>query len=315
MKHRQTGNGGFTLVELMVVLLVTGVLLGLLVPALNMVKDRMLYVKQKAQFHTIEVGLEGFRADMGDYPPSYVPYPAPAQQALRNSYGALRLAEALIGRDGFGFHPKSRFRTDGLGDVNGDGTVAAGETVYHVGTDLTIGAYTETSNQNLKARKGPYIELEKANAVQLSVYGTWYETLGLPNNYVFADMFRVVKSARTAKLIGMPILYYRANTANYLHDATDANIGTSEAAQNNIYMMLDNGMMYELPVGRHPLADSSGSGYEWWYKKTTNPAFPGGSPPPPYPRPYRHDSFILHSAGEDGLYGTEDDVFNFDENE
>lgn len=308
MKHRQTGNGGFTLVELMVVLLVTGVLLGLLVPALNMVKDRMLYVKQKAQFHTIEVGLEGFRADMGDYPPSYVPYPAPAQQALRNSYGALRLAEALIGRDGFGFHPKSLFRTDGLAYMDNDATP---DEVYHVGTDYPY----ETSDQNLKVRKGPYIELEKANAVQLSVYGTWYETLGLPNNYVFADMFRVVKSARTAKLIGMPILYYRANTANYLHDATDANIGTSEAAQNNIYMMLDNGMMYELPVSRHPLADSSGSGYEWWYKKTTNPAFPGGSPPPPYPRPYRHDSFILHSAGEDGLYGTEDDVFNFDENE
>jgi hypothetical protein len=28
--------------------------------------------------------------------------------------------------------------------------------------------------------------------------------------------------------------------------------------------------------------------------------------------PYRSGSFILHSAGFDGLYGTEDDVFNFD---
>jgi len=31
------------------------------------------------------------------------------------------------------------------------------------------------------------------------------------------------------------------------------------------------------------------------------------------PRPYRADSFILHSAGPDGLYGTVDDVFNFDQ--
>jgi len=33
------------------------------------------------------------------------------------------------------------------------------------------------------------------------------------------------------------------------------------------------------------------------------------------PRPYRSDSFILLSAGPDGLYGTGDDVFNFDEAE
>ena len=29
-------------------------------------------------------------------------------------------------------------------------------------------------------------------------------------------------------------------------------------------------------------------------------------------RPYRADSYILMSAGFDGLYGTKDDVFNFE---
>jgi len=28
-------------------------------------------------------------------------------------------------------------------------------------------------------------------------------------------------------------------------------------------------------------------------------------------RPYRTGSFILISAGKDGLYGTDDDIFNF----
>ena len=30
------------------------------------------------------------------------------------------------------------------------------------------------------------------------------------------------------------------------------------------------------------------------------------------PRPYRADSYILISAGYDGLYGTRDDICNFD---
>jgi hypothetical protein len=30
------------------------------------------------------------------------------------------------------------------------------------------------------------------------------------------------------------------------------------------------------------------------------------------PRPYRRDSYILISAGYDGLYGTADDVLNFE---
>ena len=30
-------------------------------------------------------------------------------------------------------------------------------------------------------------------------------------------------------------------------------------------------------------------------------------------RPYRMDSYILMSAGFDGLYGTRDDIFNFEE--
>jgi hypothetical protein len=33
------------------------------------------------------------------------------------------------------------------------------------------------------------------------------------------------------------------------------------------------------------------------------------------PRPYKNDSFILQCAGPDALYGTQDDIFNFDKPE
>lgn len=302
MRHRQTvrEKSGFTLTELMVTLVVIGVLMGLLLPALNMVKSGTLRVKQKAQFHTIEVGLEGFRADMGDYPASYPPYPPTMANELYEYYGAQRLAEALIGRDGFGFHPRSRFRLDGLADLDNDG--ANDDVVYDV-----------TSENNRKARKGPYVELESANAIRLESYGALYDFVTGPsrdywlNTYVFADQYRIVKSL-TTQLIGMPVLYYKANTSNFMH--TDAFNRTDNPPVNNVYMLTDNWRFYSYNNSPHPLANSQMR----WYEKTTNPAFPGVAAQP-YPRPYRHDSFLLHSAGEDGLYGTEDDVFNFDDNE
>ena len=50
-------------------------------------------------------------------------------------------------------------------------------------------------------------------------------------------------------------------------------------------------------------------GCQWFYNRTANPNFTNPV------RPYRSQSFILQSAGPDGLYGTADDVFNIDENE
>ncbi|MHC4479037.1 MAG: hypothetical protein ACYTEL_25715, partial [Planctomycetota bacterium] len=54
---------------------------------------------------------------------------------------------------------------------------------------------------------------------------------------------------------------------------------------------------------QHPLATTP----KLFYQKTVNPNITmlEGN------RPYRADSYILLSAGFDGLYGTDDDVFNF----
>jgi hypothetical protein len=51
------------------------------------------------------------------------------------------------------------------------------------------------------------------------------------------------------------------------------------------------------------------SGRDLFYNRIANPNFT--SPP----RPYRATSFILLSAGPDGMYGSPDDVYNVDENE
>ena len=80
---------GFTLVEMLAAVAVIAILISLIVPALTMVKKSADMARQRAQFHSIEIALEAFRADFGDYPPS-------KSEGLLTAYpGALKLAEAI----------------------------------------------------------------------------------------------------------------------------------------------------------------------------------------------------------------------------
>lgn len=287
---------GFTLVELLTAITVVGILLALLIPALTAVQKSALNVKQKAQFHSIGLGLEAFRNDSstGDYPPG----------TYSSTYGyytaSQRLAEAMVGRDGLGFHPESVFNETGRAGV---------KPLYRTDTDFETFYPTEPEKQaNLNARMGPYLELESANAVQLGhIYGTTLDSLQA-NTFVLVDGFRKVKHLGTGKQTGMPILYYRADKMKAYHDPANPELST--------YNVLDSLTVVNSTTGKGiaaqvvPFVTTSGhpltTNFAAFYDATANPNFT--SPP----RPYRAESFILHSAGPDGLYGTIDDVFNFD---
>ena len=282
----------FTIVELLTVMSIIIILMGLLAPAMNRVRRYARLVSQKNQFHSIDVALEMFRAEFDDFPDSR------AADASGAPYcGAMKLAEAMMGQDLLGFHPDSRFLVSGM-----DGATPP---VALYPDPAPPSPFPPWYVDNLKTRKEHYLPLENANAYKLeTIYPNI--TTATPNyngdRYVLCDVYTRATNLKTGKRIGMPILYYKANTSNTTHDHTLTNLA------NNIYNSLDNNQM----VGVGKPWDPGGAAHalfnnpQKFYDSTRNNKVRMS-------RPYRVDSYILISAGFDGEYGTPDDVFNFEE--
>ena len=287
-------KAAFTIVELLTVMSIIVILIGLLVPALNKVKQYAYDVKQQAQFHSIDAAIELFNSEFDGYPPSDALDPDGVPYC-----GAMKLCEAMMGRDLMSFHPDSIFKSNGLGGL--------GTNLYPLPSSTT--EYTNS----LSARKGPYLPLENANAYQLM---DLYEEVGpfLGENFVLCDVFRRVTHRTSGKKVGMPILYYKANTAKIQHDVDNPD------NPQNIYDYRDNHSLVMLgkpwdPPSKggtpHRLAIETDQqpGYRF-YMNTTNDKVLSSSRAAV--RPYRADTYILISAGSDGEYGTPDDISNFD---
>ncbi|MBN2314611.1 MAG: type II secretion system protein, partial [Sedimentisphaerales bacterium] len=195
-------RAAFTIVELLTVMSIIVILIGLLVPALNQVKRYAYEVKQKAQLKSIDTAVELFNSEFDGYPDSTYMDAAGVEYC-----GAMRLCEAVMGQDLQGVHPDTVFRSDGTDGIN---TI-----LYPDATSVSTQAYRD----NLSMRKGPYLPLESANAFAVSDI---YSDTGPfePRHFVLCDVFRRVTHRTTGKKIGMPILYYKANTANTQHDVT-----------------------------------------------------------------------------------------------
>ncbi len=253
--------------ELVAVIATIAVLLGLLIPALSMVRRSAKETAQKAQLTAIDLALLAFKNDYGDYPPSEESTTGPAGRYD----GSQQLAEALVGWDLLGFHPDSEWRSDGKDAFLND-------------------IYNYTDPDNLNERRGPYLDLATANVFKV---GDLFGAPGPvdPNTYVICDSFRVKRVPVGGRIVkaGTPILYYKADaskkTITEIYDVND----------NLEFIGLD-----KMTDGEpHPLF-----GFVPFYNHITDPKIA-------IPWPYRPDSYILITAGADGLYGTSDDICNF----
>ena len=302
---------GFTIVELLTVMSIIILLIGLLVPALNRVRRYATRVKQKAQFHAMSVALEQFNAEYDGYPDSNAFDDDPTG---RQPYcGAMKLCEAMVGQDLKGYNPKSRFRYLDI-------------PTYYPGNPLPAPGTPAYENYNITGRK-MYLQLENANAYQLGdVYdpavladatsGNFGDVAYNPNTFVLCDVYNRVTNRNTGKKIGMPVLYYRADLTKTMFPGpndTTTTIFNNLKTYSYIYTVYDNQNLIEkgLPwdaTAMHPLSRNWSGGTVYprpFYDMIRDPHIPT------LDRPYRQDSYILLSAGFDGLYGTVDDVFNF----
>lgn len=311
---------GFTIVEMLTVMGIIAILIGLLVPALNHVKDYSKQIQQKAQFHSIDVALEMFKTEFGTYPESNdnVDIADASKNHPNNAFpycGANKMAEALVGLDLLGFHPNSDFRTTGVNlVVEKDGVTKSNRVVYWAYDDTQ--AVWQTASENIQARKGPFIESENANAFRMDdIYpaasltaGSYTANYGSLYSLVLSDVYAKKRIGTGNKKAGMPILYYRARTTNTLQDITT---NGADGKNDDIYYYPDNYHLLlmgtpEITPVVHPLYGTAAAYAQNFETAILNKQLS------PVKRPYRASSYILMSAGKDGLYGTADDIFNFD---
>ena len=281
-------KSGFTIVELLTIMAIIVTLISLLVPALNRVKRYAKRVKQKAQFYSISVSMDLFNAEWDGYPDS------DAVDEDGNPYcGAMKLCEAMVGMDFKGLHPASRFC---IGDK---------DTLYPP-KDMPDPV---TYAQNLKSRKA-YLQLENANANKIKhIYSVVGEEVVLCDVYGRVRLVDPIDPNIGGKT-GMPILYYKADTAKTKHEYTPGNNSVNIYNCEDNQLLIDLGMPWSAFV--HPMTSTGGNTSTGappspgiFYDKTLNEKIST------LDRPYRADSYILLSAGFDGEYGTDDDVFNF----
>ena len=277
---------GFTIVELLTVMSIIVILISILVPGLNMARRFARKVTQKNQFRGIGIALDHFNVEEEGYPDSKV-LPAPGQ--VNCTTGAHRLAEALVGRDLQGFDPFSTW----------DAQADRAKPIYGRGSAPEIDA-------SLDRRRGPYLTLDDVGAFQISeLYGPTTQVYDGSNQAapapVLTDAYRiktvVLPNGKIAKS-GSPILYYKANVSSNIFDPLNPRQSIYNREDNEALLGL--GKMLD-PTEQNPLILTP----QTFYATITNPQIR------PSVRPYNQDSFILISAGYDGLYGTRDDVVNF----
>ena len=298
----------FTLIELLVVIAIIAALMAILSVGLKKVNITAKNLKQKGEFHGLDVSIELFYNDFNFYPDS-----ARVNGGSDYTCGGQRLAEAMEGRDERGFHPKSRWHPDL--------ETTAGLTLYDIATVDTT-----------KERKPIYFELKHSGFYTLADLWGSGDTGSLhEDSPVITDVFvrnRITTVAGDTVKAGSPVLYFKADpTKRFRVDSTNNPVTATVAGQeyvNWIYNLNDNLEILYLnwlrepggvddPVGIPPhYPDENGNAtaddpaqifYEQLTQRedtTTN-----------FYKPYNQDRFILISAGWDGIFGTKDDLTNF----
>jgi type II secretory pathway pseudopilin PulG len=307
---------GFTIIELLTVMTIIILLISVLVPGLNRIRKLAKDVTQRSAFYDIDKALADYRNDHQDeYPDSNMFDYDPDPTGRKPYCGAMKLCEALMGQDGMGYHADSKL-------MSVPGLDSEGLKMYPFSLcDRTDPADETAEQKSSKKKRTRYLENLNIKPVWLAMlYGqaraNTYSTAVGAVNAILTDVYKrtqidsVACPALAGEKVGMPILYYKADVRKSSLDANDPITPNSD----NIYDYRDNHYLIALGLPWDetvipPMADMFATPpgpKRWFYERITNPAVTAT------PTPFKKDDYILISAGWDGIFGSNDDIFNFD---
>lgn len=273
---------GFSIIELLTVMSIIVLLMAMILPSMNAMRKFAKVIVQKNHFRQIGTGLEMFRNDYDDdYPES-----DPIDLNGDPYDGGMVMCEAVMGQDGLGIHGDSILTSDD------DGLYLS------VGTGPPL--YTPAQLESLKKRS-VYLDTTKIDVHPiLFLFANITPFASTDPNGGPAVICDVFKRNRAGAIVyaGLPVLYYKADPRKLHH-----NIAFPDDPQ-NIYDYKDNQALVGLVDNAVPFYLGRSEPGDVFYEETLGKFNT-------IDRPYNADSYILLSAGHDGEYGTEDDVYNF----